>query len=148
MIHFQQEEYVKIFSYEFVEMYYEHWEDVGIKNLRMSPFYKMYESLGKNNHLRLYTARTNNKLLVGYNLFILSQHPHYVDTKLAEHDIIYLAPEYRKGLTGYKFLKYCIDDLKKEVQRINLRMKVDRQFIKLGERLGFKLSEYLMVLET
>ena len=37
--------------------------------------------------------------------------------------LIYLKPEYRKGYTGYKFLKYSIKKLKKQVGIITLSMK-------------------------
>jgi hypothetical protein len=55
----------------------------------------MYDRIGEN--LLLVTARCDGHL-VGYFLWFLIMHPHYRNVSVAEEDLHFLLPEYRRGL--------------------------------------------------
>lgn len=150
MITFQEESYLQLFTPEFMDMYKEHWREIGIfdkDKIKLSPDWDAYKTLGKANALKLFLVR-NNDVTVGYAIFIVVNHPHYKTVKVAENDIIYIKKEFRKGLTGYKFIKYCKEKLKDKVGIITLSMKANRSFLPITERLGFKLTDYKLTLET
>jgi len=149
MITFQEESYTKFFSKEFMELYKLHWEEIGAFNkqkIRLLPDWDVYRAMGKQNRLITFTVREDSTL-IGYSIFILANHHHYKATSLAENDILYLKPEFRKGLTGYRFIKYCVEKLKKEFDVIILSMKAEYSFEPIVKRLGFKLTDYKFTLE-
>lgn len=149
MITFQEDSYTKLFTPEFMSMYKDHWREIGIfdrDKVKLSPNWDMYKAMGKLNSLVLFTAKSGDDV-VGYNLFIITYHPHYAATKVAENDIIYLKPEFRKGFTGYKFIKYSVEELKKKVKIITLSMKADHPFAPIVKRLGFELTDLKHTLE-
>ena len=61
----------------------------------------------------VWTARTMSGVLVGYILWLLSKGRHCSTTGFAEADLFYLAPEWREGMTGWKFLKTGLAAVKK-----------------------------------
>lgn len=151
MIVFQEEDYTHFFSFEFMQLYRTHWKEIGVfdkHKIPLNPDWDLYRVLGKQNKLITFTARTKNALLIGYNIFITSTHHHYRDAIIAENDILYIHPEYRKGYTGYKFLKYCIKELEKRVDIIMLSVKASYPLEAITKRLGFKLMDYKFILET
>lgn len=150
MITFQEESYTKFFSKEFMELYKLHWEEIGVfdkQKIKLLPDWGVYRAMGRQGNLITFTIR-DSEILIGYNIFIITNHHHYKATSLAENDILYLKPEFRKGLTGYRFIKYCVEELKKMVDVITLSMKAEYSFEPMVKRLGFKLTDYKFTLET
>ena len=150
MITFQEEHYSNFFTHEFMELYKVHWEEIGSfdkQKIKLSPDWDKYRIMGKQNNLITFTIR-NDRVLTGYNIFIITNHHHYKNTIIAENDILYLKPEYRKGFTGYKFVKYCVEELKNKVDVILLSMKASYTFENIAKRLGFTLMDYKFILEV
>lgn len=150
MITFQEEHYGNFFTNEFMELYKIHWKEIGAfdrQKIKLSPDWDKYRMMGKQNHLITFTIRDDG-VLVGYNIFIIVNHHHYKNTIIAENDILYLKVEYRKGYTGYKFIKYCIEDLKNKVDVVMLSMKASYPFESMAKRLGFTLMDYKYILEV
>ena len=148
MITFKEEHYGNFFAAEFMDLYRANWKEIGgydKQKIKMSPDWDMYRALGKNGNLVTFTIRDTNEL-IGYNLFIIAQHQHYKNHIVAENDTLYLKPEYRKGYTGYKFIKYCVEELKSKVDIIKLSMKAEYPFESVVKRLGFKLLDYKFIL--
>jgi len=148
---FQEEDYTHFFSYEFMKLYRTHWKEIGNFNkqkIPLEPDWDIYRTLGKQGKLITFTIRTPNGLLIGYNIFIVTTHHHYRNAIIAENDILYLHPDYRKGYTGYNFIKYCIKELKERVDIIMLSVKASHSIEAITKRLGFKLMDYKFVLET
>ena len=111
--------------------------------------YKAYFKLEEMEKLEVHTVRDDGKL-IGYSLWMLYYHIHYKSSLTATSTLIYIIPEYRKGLLGYKLIKWSIDKIKKRgVQRLIIGVKPDHDFGKLLERLGATLFEktYSIVLE-
>lgn len=122
-----------------------HKEAGSIDNLSVN--WELYCALDREGKLKTYTARNKNNL-VGYIIFILNEHIRYQHSMVAENDVIYLTPEYRKGLTGYRFIKYAINNIKILCDIVTLRLKAKDTSIKLAKRLGFKLTDYSFLMEV
>ena len=111
--------------------------------------FNMYLKLEAANKIIALTARDDGKL-VGYTLWILTRHLHYSTSLTATSSLVYVDPEYRKGLTGYKLIKWSIEKIKKRgVQRILIGVKPNKDFGKILERLGATYFEktYSIVLD-
>jgi len=151
MITFQEESYKIMFTPEFENLMIPHYQEVGgfkdSDKIKLSLNWDMYKVIGENGNVVMFTVRNSGEL-IGYNFYIVSTHPHYKDTLIAEADSIYLTPQFRKGYTGYKLIKYSINKLKERVNAITLNMHVDHSFESLAKRLGFNLLEYKFVLEV
>jgi len=127
------------------ELFVKHWEEVALykDKMKLNPDWGFYTTLYEQGNLGLFTARKGTKL-IGYFVVVARQHPHYKDHLVAANDIIFIDPEYRKGMTGYKLIKFAMDNLKElGVSVISVNVKVHRPFDKLLERLGFENTERL-----
>lgn len=104
------------------------------------PVYKLLEDTGV---LETHTARDKDTgELIGYSVWIVTPHIHYKTSLTATNDVIFIHPKVRKGLQGYKFLKYTINAIKERgVQRILLHVKPHVDFGPAIERLGGKRLE-------
>ena len=108
-----------------------------------------YSILENNDCLVVYTARTEKGTLVGYITFILQQMLHYKQVIMAYNDSLFLHPTIRKGLTGYKFIKYAVEDIKEySIGCISFNMKVKYSFSSILERLGFVHVEQVYQMEV
>lgn len=148
MITFQEEEWPDIVE-EMKPLLQTHWRELGPfnkKQIPLKPNWEWYQIIYDNKQLHIVTARNNQKL-IGYYVSIITSHIHYMDTLIAENDCLYLQKEYRKGLTGYKLIKFAVEQLKIKVQIIILSMKAEQSFLPLAGRLGFKLTDYKLTLE-
>ena len=78
-------------------------------------------------------------VLVGYSYFIFVTLSHYKQITIAVNDTLYVDPDYRKGMVGYKFIKFAETQLVSlNVQEIMWRTKLgEKNFGTLLERLGY-----------
>jgi len=109
--------------------------------------YKVFE---ENNSLFLITARYEN-VLVGFAAYIIYYLHQHKDVLSAEMDSIFLLPDYRKGLTGYRMIKYGIEQLRNHPQKIRvigITVSKKRPFSSLLVRQGFRLMSYKYILEV
>ena len=122
-----------------------HWEDVALDKdkIKLNPDWPTYEFLDSQQSLGVYTCRKEDtNELVGYFVVIASKALHYRDHIFAENDIVYIKPEHRKGLVGYKLIKFAIKDLKSiGASKLFVNTKDHKPFDKLLERMGFNLVE-------
>ena len=150
MITFQKEPFLQ-FIEDGKEIFAKHNKEVvpSSDQIPLNVNYKAYFKKEETNNLEVYTVRDDGKL-IGYTLWMLHYHIHYQTSLTANSTLIYVVPEYRKGLLGYKLIKWSIQKLKKRgVQRIMMGVKPDHDFGKLLERLGAKQFEkiYSIVLD-
>lgn len=91
------------------------WQEIEHnKSIRpLDPDWDMYAKLEANDALRIYTVREGRRL-VGYFVVGIVPNLHCKGTHQAAADVIYLHPDYRKGLTGYKLFKFAESSLKQE----------------------------------
>lgn len=107
----------------------------------LNPDLAIYKKMDEMGALRIFTIRDEN-ILVGYQIFFLGTHPHSKDFYEATQDVMYLTPEARRGLTGYKFLKWCTEQLATySVNVIHQRISARNDFGPILERMGFQLED-------
>jgi len=99
----------------------------------------LYERAGS---LGVWTARTiDSRRLVGYIVWIFTRGLHASSTIFATADAIYLAPEWREGVIGYKFLKTAINAVRPRADIVKVEVNQLYEQGRMGvllERLGFK----------
>lgn len=122
----------------------EHFEEISAnQDIALNPDIEKYNNLDDLGMLRCYTARDNGQL-VGYALFLVHQNMHYAQSKQAQQDVIFLQKDARKGLTGYKLIRFAEDMLRGEnVQIVYHHVKAMHNFGKILERQGYKLVDLI-----
>jgi glycosyltransferase involved in cell wall biosynthesis len=150
MITFQQEA-PSPFADEAMELFKKHYEEIAERQdvIELDPNIERYNLLHRTKALEIHTARDNGKL-IGYSLWVVVNHLHYKKSITASSDVLYISPEYRKGMLGYKFIKWTTEEIKKRnPQRILFHMKPFLDYGKIVERLGGHYFEktYSIVLE-
>ena len=125
------------------ELFYKHWLEIAVNKdkIKLNPDWGFYEALYNAGYLGIYTVRHHQKL-VGYFVVVVKSHPHYKDHLFGVNDIIYIDPDYRKGLVGFKLIKFVEKDLVNfGVSVLSVNTKVHKPFDAVLERLGFDLVE-------
>lgn len=123
----------------------EHWEEVALNKdkIKINPDWDAYYTLEGQGNLKIFTARSEG-VLVGYFVVLVSPHIHYKDHLFAKNDLIYLSPEYRKGFTGVKLIKFAEKCLKEDgVSVMVVNTKNHKPFHKIMEFLKFSPAETL-----
>jgi len=101
--------------------------------------YYLAEKLGL---LRMYTVRVSG-VLVGYWVGMVGFSLHYKSSLQARQDTLFIHPDYRHGLTGYRFLKWVDSQLTADGVEIvynhgklleNERLNLEPLFIRMGYR--------------
>lgn len=103
------------------------------------PHYRKCEDLGI---LRIYSVRVEGRL-TGYSVFLIGYSKHYKTSLQARQDTLFLHPEQRQGMTGYRFLRWVDEQIRAEgVQIIYQHHKLFADGrLNLGplfERLGYQ----------
>lgn len=107
----------------------------------LDPDLSVYEQLDLGGRLRIFTA-THAGELVGYQVFIVSEHLHSKDWIQASQDILYFRPEHRKGLTAYRFIKWCMNQLREDgISVVHQMVPVKAGIGPLFERLGYQKED-------
>ena len=127
---------------KFGEMYKRQYEELGRfgSDIKVEPNWAAYKALQETQQLIAYTAKEND-IVVGYAVFILQMHLHY-NKLFALNDLFYLLPEYREGLTGFKFMKFIEQELVYNgVNIVVWSVKPQKDYSKLLIRMGYGLLE-------
>jgi hypothetical protein len=104
------------------------------------PDFDRYLQMEEGGYVRLFTARDEGKL-VGYNLMMISTHPHYPGSLWAIQDTLYMAPEWR-GFASIRFIRHVDAELRAEGVKYLLRqVNVNRDFSRTLERMGYDQKE-------
>jgi GNAT superfamily N-acetyltransferase len=103
-----------------------HWDEIALnqEKIKLNPDWEAYHNLEVQDKLKIFTAREDG-LLVGYFVVIVATNIHYKDHLFASNDIIYLHPDYRKGMTGVKLIKFaekCLSEDGVSVMTINTKI--------------------------
>lgn len=120
-----------------------HWEEIALNknSIPLKMWFEEYDKLAKADILHIVTARDDDKI-VGYYWAMIRHHMHYADSLTAFTDMFYLHPKYRKGMNGYKLIKFFVESVKtKGVQRIISNTKVHLDTSVIFKRLGFIQAE-------
>ena len=122
---------------------FNHWEEIALNkdNIALNPDVEAYKNLEDQGRLHIYTAREGDKL-VGYFAVIAIEHLHYKDHIFAHNDVIYVDPEYRKGFTAWRLIKFAEQQLTLSgVSVMMINIKRHKPFDKLLQRLNFTETE-------
>jgi predicted acetyltransferase len=136
-------ENVKDILLEVAPILVEHWLEIeeDIDKIGFKPDYAKYLGLQDLGMLFCAVVRVDGKI-VGYCSTIVSPHLHHSNDVFAINDILYLKKEHRKGLIGYKFIKFVEEQLKlRKVSKIIWPVKKKYNFGKLLQRLGYRDEE-------
>ena len=120
-----------------------HWQEIALHQdtIQLNPNWQQYFRLEEEGKLHVYTAREDEKL-VGYFVMIVVPHLHYSDHSFAHNDVIYVDPEYRKGFTAWRLIKFATEQLELAgVSVMMINIKRHKPFDKLLQRLGFTETE-------
>lgn len=71
--------------------------------IALDPQWREYALLEQMGRFVVFTAREDGRL-IGYNAFFLNKHMHYGGFTVAQNDVLFLHPDYRRGTTALKFL--------------------------------------------
>jgi hypothetical protein len=150
MITFQQEP-PEPFAQQAIELFKKHYEEIGERQdvIKLDPDIVRYKQMYKNGSMEIHTVRDNDKL-IGYSIWFISNHIHYQKSVTASSDVVYIVPDYRKGILGYKFIKWTTEKIKeRNPQRIIFHIKPFLDFGKIVERIGGHYFEktYTIVME-
>jgi len=120
---------------------YQDWLEIGVdhEKIPLEVDYDYYRSLERAGGYRAIAARHNGRL-VGYNSFFLNRHTRHRNTVFGQNDVLYLLPDKRRGLLGFRFLAES-DALLKAAGAVKVRYDVTEQHRALGvilERLGYR----------
>lgn len=127
------------------ELFYKHWEEVALNKdkIKLNPDWSFYETLHTTNQLGVYTARKEG-VLIGYFVVVASAHPHYKDHTFARNDILFIDPDHRKGLLGYRFIKWVVSELTGiGISVVAINTKNHKDFGALLERMDFTKAEQI-----
>ena len=121
-----------------------HYKEIAhYQDIPLSPDTIYYDTAQKIGILRVYTVREGSKL-VGYSVFSVSKNPHYSTSLQAKQDILFLSKELRGGMNGFKFIKWCDEELEKEgVQVVYHHVKKSHNFGPVLERMGYELVDLI-----
>lgn len=118
-----------------------HNEASNYQDLVLNPDFEMYKQANKKGLFRIYCCLDDNQI-VGYLTYLIFTHIHYKHKLIANQDIYYLKPDYRKGFIAVKLFKFAEKHLKSlgiSYVQYSTNTKQDRS--KLFEFLGCELTE-------
>jgi|SRR5271154_1481045 len=83
--------------------------------------------------------------LIGYAVTFRTASAHYAGLRVAQNDVIYVKPEYRKGRTGYRLMKLTVQRVKDlwATQLLIWHTKPDTPMDRLMPRLGCEKLDHL-----
>ena len=89
------------------------WEEMGMNKdfLVLDPAYKKYKKLDAFGSLKLFTVRSDGKL-VGYVLYTIFNHPHFQTSLWAQSDTMWLSPDQRGLGHGAELVTFAEDWLR------------------------------------
>jgi GNAT superfamily N-acetyltransferase len=137
MISFQREK-LRDVKAEVEPLLLRHWHEIALNKdtVPLDPDWGGYFAAEDVGVICAITAREDGGL-VGYMNYVLSRNLHYRSLFVAEGDIFWLAPEYRKGLTGVRMIRYAEEVLRglganKIVNKVKLHFDIGILFERMG----------------
>lgn len=121
-----------------------HFKEIqSVQGFPLNPNYEAYLNLEAQGLLKVFTVRSETKL-VGYSVFFVKHSLHFTDLFEAVHDLLFLHPDYRLGSLGYRFMKWCDEQLKSMgVKMIFQNVTMFRDYSHLLKRMGYELLDLI-----
>lgn len=128
----------------------DHYNEISIfakLGYKFKPDIESYQALAKANQLALFTATFDDELL-GYVIYFCYPHPHCINIKCANMDMIYLKPKYRNHGIGKDLISHAEKELKNlGINFMITAMTIDYDFSPLMDSLDYKLMDKLFYKE-
>ncbi len=143
-MNYQREDLTPKLWDEMMPLFVRHWREIAhYQDIELKPNVEFYETMFKHGCLRVFTVR-KDEALVGYSVFFVKPNPHYMGSIQASQDILFLAPEFRKGSVGARFIKWCDEELKSDgVQAVYHHVKTAHNFGPMLERMGYECVDLI-----
>lgn len=121
----------------------EHWEEIAhFKDIPLEPDLENYLLAENNGMVRVFTARDEEKKLVGYAVYFVRKNMHYKSSLQAVQDILFITKS-KRGMGG-RFILWCDEQLKNEgVQATYHHVKQAHNFGPLLERFGYQMVDLI-----
>lgn len=124
----------------------EAWEEIRhgpFAGEQPDPDYDKYQQMENIGALSISTVRVDGKI-VGYGVLLILPTMHNKGKIKAFVNSMYLQPAHRKGLVGYKFLRFIEKQASTRVgKNIEWGVTVMRDFAPILERMGYVLQSYI-----
>ena len=105
----------------------------------IAPNRALYDRMESVGALYLYTMRTSDGALVGYVAFCVGPDTHRVHRLCASQIVLYLAPQYRRGMQGVRLIRYADQQLAAAgVDAVTHYVKPARDYSAILRRLGYR----------
>ena len=119
-----------------------HWQEIAhFADIPLDVDWPKYELMEAAGVLRIYTARVAGEL-VGYAAYMVDSNAHYKGSLQAIQDVLFLAPEYRRGGIGSALISHADTALAAEgVQATYQHSKVAHPIDAVLESQGYELIE-------
>lgn len=116
-----------------------HWQEIAhYQDIVYEPRWDMYQMLEGAGALRIFTARLDGQL-IGYSVYAIAPNMHYASSLEASEDVLYLAPEHRKGRVGLKLIRFSDEQLKAAgVQLVKRHVKFAHDHGPILQRMGYE----------
>jgi len=138
-----QQEFLDTFIKDCKTLLEDHWKEVALNKdkIKLNPDFDRYYKLQEQGSLDIFTARDNG-VLVGYFVVFVDTNLHYKDHLFAKNDLVYIDPNYRKGFTAVRLIKFAEKSLKEDgVSVLVVNTKNHKPFHKLMRYLKFSDTE-------
>lgn len=145
-VYFQQERSVDLWP-EITPLIAQHYEEIAHhKDIPLDPDVERYNAMDDAGLLRCFTARDCGRL-IGYAIFICGPNLHYKSTKIANQDVLFLAPEARNGTTAMRFFDFFEKRLAGEGWQLTMQHeKIAHPALgRLAERRGYEPMDRIWV---
>lgn len=125
----------------------EHYNEIALHKdrIKLAPDWNEYMLMEERGGLVIFTARNEQKALIGYSAFFVYWHPHYRDTKVASNDVLFLRKEHRKGTTGIRLIRYCEEWLREmQIDKLVWHVKQSNDFTPILKRMGYGVEDIMV----
>jgi GNAT superfamily N-acetyltransferase len=128
---------------EMLPLFQLHYQEIAhFQDIPLDPDFDQYVQMERAGFVRTYTARDDERKLVGYAVFFVRKNLHYKNSLQALQDILFIHPD-RRGF-GVRFIIWCDRMLRMEgVQAVYHHVKEKHNFGPMLERLGYQLVDLI-----
>ena len=123
-----------------------HWEEIALHKdvAPLSPNWEYYYAAERSGRLITIIADDCAKI-VGYNVYFLRDMIHNYPRVVAENDVLYISPEYRRGSLAARMLSFGENEAKRRGACIvTMHVKKEHDFSSMLIRSGYDENEILL----
>lgn len=119
-------------------------ELTAFKDIELHVATQKYVDLYKLGCLKCFIIRDEANSIVAYLAYFINQNLHYYDYTYAVQDVLYVRPDRRGAMLGYKIIKHADKVLKDKynVSVVVQHVKIKHDFKPLLDKLGYERVEY------